>query len=148
MLVVLGCVVAGPLKPAHGCLQISPFETGKPFSSEYFVEGGTVFRGVAVGYHIADSGNYAQIEFDVSATYRGENEAHRIVLWFDSPTGFPNDLESFQRDIGKDLVVVLEPVVDSAGKPLYMVMQHPCQEPAMQTFEVMEPVLRERGFIK
>lgn len=150
VLMILGCVAAGAPAPAHGCLQISPFEAGKPFSSAYFDAGGTVFQGIAVGYSIGEVGAWAEITFNVSKIFRGEDQEHWTVIWFDSPIGLPNDLDSFKREIGEDLLVVLEPVVVPVGaqRPTPMVMQWPCQEPAMQTFAVMEPALREQGLIE
>ena len=63
---------------------------------------------------------------------------------------------AFKEEIGEDLIVVLgDPgVTFDPGIPIDleaivpMVVYDFCSEPAMQTFEVMKPLLRARGFIK
>jgi hypothetical protein len=76
-------------------------------------------------------------------------------VWQNSTFGHPTNLNAFKEEIGEDLIVVMgyPGVTFDPGIPIDleatvpMVVYEFCNEPAMQTFEVMKPLLRARGFI-
>lgn len=91
-----------------------------------------------------------EITFDVTETYFGEESERWTALWVNTMDLDPDSLQAFRDEVGDDLVVVLEGPNDSTK----LVTQHPtirftllCVPAAMGKFSVMEPILREKGFI-
>lgn len=161
-----------PAQPALACTVGTPFAAGKPFSDTYFDAGHTIFRGKPMRYRLlkfpteitsiipeefrGEAREYAaEITFAISDTLRGEARDPWVAVWENSTFGLPRDLNAFRDEIGDDLVIVLRDPGDKFDslQPIYrqtslpMIAQRPCHEPAMQAFDVMEPVLRRRGLI-
>ena len=146
-LMLAGTMVGTFAAPAMACRTNERYEPDKPFDAVYFGEGETVFRGTPVAYVNLERGT--EVTFEVSQSYRGEERERWTAFWI--TTAFPrsSDLEAFKSEIGSDLVVILSDPNEYSKRftNLHQIVHSPCHQPAMRSFAVMEPVLRQRGLI-
>ncbi|WP_193369890.1 hypothetical protein [Pelagibius marinus] len=170
VLTVLAVVIAGiSSTPARACLWMGGWLVpDKPFYAAYLEEGEVIFRGRPIGVRSPkpstrshtesrieeDFKNGSEVTFEVLATYRGVEKEIRTAYQIGSSfigTSFRKsvDLETFKKEVGDDLLVVLsEP--DHRSKQYTdwpMIALGECGELLMRRFSAMEPVLRERGLI-
>ncbi len=164
-LAVLAVVIAGVSPtPAQACLWMGGWLVpDKPFYAAYLEEGEVIFRGRPVGVRSPkpstgthaesrieeDFKNGSEDTFEVLATYRGVEKEIWTAYQIGSSFRKSVDLETFKKEVGDDLLVVLsEP--DHRSKQytdLPMIALGECGQLLMRRYSVMEPVLRERGLI-
>jgi len=145
-----------PGSPAIACRVNEAYEPGKPFDEAYFKEGDVIFRGHPVEYSYPNPDSpyslesHSEVTFEVVDTFLGDSKEKWTARWFTIAFKKPQDLDAFKREIGDDLVVVLDaPEAYSTEFIQFPVVAHqPCGQPAMRSYEVMEPVLREKGLIE
>jgi hypothetical protein len=148
-------LLLGPLStPARACVAYSGFDPQKPFTDHYLEEPWTIFRGRPVDFQLlsAEQGHspwVAEISFAVIESYRGQLDEMVRILWFVDPILQSRDLDEFRTEVGEDIVAVLmEPFSLSLRvSQLRPIAVNSCLESATRRYEVMEPVLRERGLI-
>jgi hypothetical protein len=156
LLVSLAFFMVLPNSPTFACLVNEAFQPGKPFDEAYFKDADIIFRGHPVGYRYLHpespyaNENYSEVTFEVVETYLGDSKERWTGRWTTIAFQKPKDLDAFKREIGDDLVVVLRrpqaSLTDATILPA--ISQHPCAQPAMRSYAVMEPVLRARGLIE
>jgi hypothetical protein len=152
------------LTPAHACLWMGGWlDPDKPFSEAYLDEGQIIIHGRPKGIYSpkldtkttrgsgpeVDFENGYEVTFEVLTTYRGEKRESWTAYQIGSPFRESLDLETFKKEVGDDLLVVLSKPDDFSKQftQLPIIALGTCGELAMRSFAVMEPVLRQRGFI-
>jgi hypothetical protein len=155
-LLLAAAVAVAAMTSAQACMINEAYEPDKPFYDNYFYGAEVIFRGRPLSYRFPEPrsmtiiGDRAEITFDVLETYQGETRERWTAFWITVAFPKPIDLLAFKHEIGDDLVVVLDaPGAYSTEFTQFPFVAHqPCGQPAMRSYEVMEPVLREKGLIE
>lgn len=158
MLLLAAVVVGAMYSPAKACTdpRSYAYDPERPFSEGYFQGAETIFRGRPIEYRGADwqppTGRPIgpEIRFEVLETYLGNERAEWTAFWINTMDVDPHSLQAFREEVGEDLVVILDGPNEGTRLFTQLAMirfSFLCNPAAMGRFSVMEPILRQKGFI-